>query len=138
MFSFLRKDVDETTSGKLRVTSLVVAPIVNATIVNATHVIAPIVNATFVTAPVVNATMVNATLVNATMVNSTIVTASSITAASANITGSVNASVVRGGHYSNDGSQGMTDASHYYMCIGDKCKEWCQLQIKDGLIVGCV
>jgi hypothetical protein len=44
---------------------------------------------------------------------------------------------IQGNYYSADGSQGMTDTTHLYACIGEKCEETCSLQIKNGLIVDC-
>ena len=44
---------------------------------------------------------------------------------------------IQGKYYSNDGSQGMTDTTSYWICTDNKCKNFCQLQIKNGLIIGC-
>jgi hypothetical protein len=44
-------------------------------------------------------------------------------------------------YYSNDGSQGITNTTGYKVCkaaSGKNCDAWCTLQIKNGLITGCV
>lgn len=52
----------------------------------------------------------------------------------------INASegVQAGAYYSSDGSQGMTNTTGLWACVDIKCKITCQLQIKNGLITGCV
>jgi len=45
---------------------------------------------------------------------------------------------IKAGEYlSGDGSQGITDASSYWFCSASDCSTTCQVDIKDGLIVGC-
>ncbi len=46
--------------------------------------------------------------------------------------------VIQGNYYSNDSSAGITNTNSYWVCIDPKCKNTCQLQIKNGLITGCV
>jgi hypothetical protein len=52
----------------------------------------------------------------------------------------INASgnVQAGNYYSSDGSQGMTNTTGLWTCTDSKCKNTCRLQIKSGLITGCV
>lgn len=45
---------------------------------------------------------------------------------------------IQGDYYSSDSSQGINDLTHFWVCIGSKCEETCNLQIKDGLITGCI
>jgi len=44
---------------------------------------------------------------------------------------------IQGRYYSSDGSQGITNTTGFWVCIDNKCKNTCQLQIKNGLITGC-
>jgi hypothetical protein len=44
---------------------------------------------------------------------------------------------IQGNYYSSDGSEGITDTTHYWACMGKDCRETCSLQIINGLITGC-
>ncbi|MCR4326949.1 MAG: hypothetical protein NUV46_00005, partial [Nanoarchaeota archaeon] len=61
---------------------------------------------------------------------------------SINTTNLISNGKVQGEYYSSDGSLGITETVNYRVCItpgtGGKCDAWCVLQIKNGLIVGCV
>lgn len=50
----------------------------------------------------------------------------------------VNNLTVIGNYYSSDGSQGITDTSSYWLCTSSNCLSSCQVQIKNGLITGCI
>lgn len=41
-------------------------------------------------------------------------------------------------YFSGDNSQGITSTSSYWLCTSSNCSTTCQVQIKDGLITGCV
>jgi hypothetical protein len=45
---------------------------------------------------------------------------------------------VQGEYYSYDGSVGITSTTNYWLCTQANCKTSCQVQIKNGIITGCV
>lgn len=45
---------------------------------------------------------------------------------------------IQGHYYSSDSSEGITNTTGYWLCTSDKCKTFCQVQIKNGIITGCI
>lgn len=50
----------------------------------------------------------------------------------------IGANLTATNYFSGDGSQGITDDSSYWLCTSVNCDDTCQVEIKDGLITGCV
>jgi len=58
---------------------------------------------------------------------------------SVNISGKIQtAGAIQGNYQSNDSSPGITDITGFWLCTDDKCKKTCLVQIKSGLITGCI
>lgn len=132
-WNYLRKNIDEITTGKLNSTEIAADTQITTPLINTQNIIG------------INVTADIGLFNYLGSIGSRI---SRISVQDIDFSGNINGignifttGKIQGNFYSSDNSQGITNITGYKLCAktaGLSCQTWCTVQIKNGLITGCI